>query len=434
MKRYLFDLSIDEETLFRFVFLFSNIKGTCFFYSGKGFCESKHSWLFLFPKQNLILTKDPFKTLKQNLSKHFWAGYATYEMGSFSDEKNTFWIKSSLPLGFFQRYLFAFKIHHQNRTIELFFDEELPVSVEEKKWLEVFKNFKQFTQMLSEYVLKKTDQIQLIYKEDPKAFLEKIKKAKEYIFSGDIYQVNLSHELIFQGDFDPFSVFVKTAKANPSPFSAYLYMQDYTIVSTSPERLLLKEKDRLQTKPIKGTITKGKNREKSLHQLISSDKEKAELAMITDLARNDLNRVSLPNTVTTKPFQVEEYETIFHTLSTVEGIADPSIHPVDLFKSCFPGGSITGCPKLRAKEIIYELEQRARHIYTGSMGYFFQDDFDFNIAIRTFLFCKDTVSVQLGSAIVADSDPIDEYHETLQKGKSMFKALGWNQGHELYLS
>ncbi|MCB1113056.1 MAG: anthranilate synthase component I family protein, partial [Chlamydiia bacterium] len=185
----------------------------------------------------------------------------------------------------------------------------------------------------------------------------------------------------------------------------------------------------LETRPIKGTMPRGVTPEEdrqNMHQLLQSEKERSELLMITDLMRNDLAKISIPGTVATeKIWQCEAYTNVFHLLSIITSALEPSVHPVDAVRSCFPAGSITGCPKLRSMEAIAAIEKRRRGIYTGAIGYFAGNgDFDFNVAIRTLSCSRDQVDLQLGGAVVIDSDPDKEYDETLYKGESLFKALG----------
>ncbi len=260
------------------------------------------------------------------------------------------------------------------------------------------------------------------------SYVDKIQRAKEFIKSGDVYQINLSQQWEFLGERDPFDLFKRLAVLNPAPFSAYLYLKDFSIISSSPERFLEKRGDILETRPIKGTAPRGKTPAEdaeSKQRLLASEKERAELMMITDLMRNDLGKISAIGSVEVPLLcGCEAYQNVFHLYSTVNSRVLSSFNPIDIVRSCFPGGSITGCPKLRAMEVIEELEKRPRGIYTGSIGYFSQNgDFDFNIAIRTLLVADIKVVVQLGGAIVIDSDPLKEYEETYHKGRSIFEIL-----------
>ncbi|KIC71266.1 anthranilate synthase component I family protein [Candidatus Protochlamydia amoebophila] len=255
-----------------------------------------------------------------------------------------------------------------------------------------------------------------------------INEAKEWIFSGHVYQINLSQEFTFEGVLRPFDVFRQLIEINPAPFSAYLKADHYTIVSSSPERFLQKKEKLLETRPIKGTIQRGGYFEEDQlfkERLISSEKEKAELLMITDLMRNDLGKISEIGSVKTVDlWRCEAYTNVYHLISIIRSIALKHLKSLEIIRSAFPGGSITGCPKLKAMECIQKLENRSRGIYTGSMGYMTgKGDFDLNIAIRTLVFKDNYISFQVGGGIVIDSDPINEYAETLFKGDSLFRVL-----------
>ena len=226
-----------------------------------------------------------------------------------------------------------------------------------------------------------------------------------------------------------FDLFYKMMLDNPAPMSAYIQSDAFSILSTSPERFLKKKEGRLETRPIKGTVSRGKTAEQdelNRNDLINSEKNRAELLMITDLMRNDLGRVSQTGSVhTPKIWECEAYTNVFHLVSTVQSEALPDLSSVQLLRQVFPAGSITGCPKLSAMEVIHQQEKRARGIYTGSIGYFSGNgDFDFNVAIRTLLAQEGMIDLQVGGAVVIDSVPEDEFKETEHKGASMFKALG----------
>ena len=255
-------------------------------------------------------------------------------------------------------------------------------------------------------------------------YMIQVEKIRAYIASGHVYQVNLSQR--FQTDFDgdPFSLFLALYDANPAPFFAYIHAGDHQIVSTSPERFLMRQERSVEARPIKGTRPRGKmeaeDRALAL-ELEESKKDDAELSMIVDLLRNDLGRVCEGGSVrVTQHKRVEAYENVYHLVSIVEGTLSGNCDSVDLLKATFPGGSITGCPKIRAMEIIDELEPHRRHIYTGSIGYVsFHDTLDLSIAIRTATICDGNMLFSVGGGIVYDSEPSDEYDETLQKGKTL---------------
>jgi len=260
------------------------------------------------------------------------------------------------------------------------------------------------------------------------AYCRAVKKAKAYIKRGDIYQVNLSQRFCGPCRKDPYRIYERLRSISPSNFSAYFDAGGYQIMSSSPERFLSLRKGRVETSPMKGTRPRSKDRGRDAQlkkELLASHKDRAELVMIVDLERNDLGRVCEYGSVEVKTLRaLEEYATVFQTTATVEGRLRRDLDRVDLMQACFPGGSITGCPKIRAMEIIDELEPLGRSLYTGSLGYFsFSGEMDFNILIRTIIKKDTQVYFGVGGGIVADSDPEKEYRETLVKARAMFEAI-----------
>lgn len=260
-------------------------------------------------------------------------------------------------------------------------------------------------------------------------YLKAVKRAREYIYAGDIYQVNLSQR--FQAPLPglSFNLWKVLRQVNPAPFSAYLKFDEVEVVSASMERFLKVERDYVQTRPIKGTRPRCPDPvldRRLAQELLNSEKDRAENVMIVDLERNDLGRVCQIGSVRVTELTVlEQYASVFHLVSTIEGNLRPGKDNLDLLRACFPGGSITGAPKVRAMEIIEELEPTKRSVYTGSIAYLGFDGYmDSNIVIRTFLVKDRMVYFQVGGGIVADSDPEAEYEETLDKGQGLFKALG----------
>ncbi|MDR4508491.1 MAG: aminodeoxychorismate synthase component I [Candidatus Brocadiaceae bacterium] len=259
-------------------------------------------------------------------------------------------------------------------------------------------------------------------------YLEAIKHIKDYITAGDVYQVNLSQRIETQIDIPPRNLYLRLREINPAPFSCYLAFDDAAIASSSPERFLHVYNKHVHTRPIKGTRPRGVDLEADemmKQELLSSTKDDAELTMITDLERNDLGRVCDYGSVkvTTKK-ELETYPTVHHLVSAVEGNLHERYNFIGLLKATFPGGSITGAPKVRAMQIIDELEPTQRSIYTGAIGYIgFNGNIDLNIAIRTFLIKGKKVYFQVGSGIVADSDEEEEYKETMHKAKALIEAL-----------
>jgi para-aminobenzoate synthetase component 1 len=260
------------------------------------------------------------------------------------------------------------------------------------------------------------------------AYIEAVKKIKDYIVSGDIYQVNLSQR--FETDFsgNAFSMFKELYQIAPGPFYAYINAGDHQIVSTSPERFLKRSKENVETRPIKGTRPRGKNISEDRmfsEDLLKSRKDDAELSMIVDLMRNDLGRVCRGGSVkVTDHKRLEAYHNVFHLVSVVKGRLQTGTDSIDLIKATFPGGSITGCPRIRSMEIIDELEPVRRHVYTGSIGYIsFHDTLDLSIAIRTATIFQNRMIFSVGGGVVFDSDPADEFEETLHKGRSLMGVL-----------
>jgi para-aminobenzoate synthetase component 1 len=266
-------------------------------------------------------------------------------------------------------------------------------------------------------------------------YLRAVRRAKRHIRDGDVYQVNLSQRFTADLPCAPWDLYRRLRRLNPAPYSCYLKFPELVLASSSPELFLRVRGREVETRPIKGTRPRGRTRDEDRRlraELAASEKDRAELSMIVDLERNDLGRACEYGTVAVKDHaRIEEYATVFHTVSTVVGRLAKGRDVVDLLRATFPGGSITGCPKIRAMEIIDALEPTARGPYTGSIGYLSADgNVDLNIAIRTFVVKGRHVSYQVGGGIVADSDPAAEYRETLDKGKALMLALCEAEGTE----
>lgn len=248
-----------------------------------------------------------------------------------------------------------------------------------------------------------------------------VRRAKEYIAAGDIYQVNLSQRFQCDVAATPVGVYRALREANPAPYAAYLDIGEAQILSSSPECFLKMNDRQVVTRPIKGTSP----RSADPAELFRSPKDNAELVMITDLERNDLGRVCEFGTVRVPELvTVESYATVHHLVSTVTGTLRPDMSHVDAVRACFPGGSITGAPKIRAMEIIDELEPHARGVYCGAIGFFgFNGVSHFNIAIRTVVQQGSRLTFHAGGGIVADSEPEAEYEETLAKARGILNAI-----------
>lgn len=259
-------------------------------------------------------------------------------------------------------------------------------------------------------------------------YIRAIREAKAYIKAGDIYQVNLSQEFRARSSLLGYEIYKRLRKISPSYFSAYLDCEDFQILSSSPERFLKLEGNIVSTRPMKGTRPRGKGiRQDSYFRksLLMSAKDKAELMMIVDLERNDLGRVCRYDSIRVEALrEIEEYSTVFQTTATISGALHRNKDRIDLLRACFPGGSITGCPKIRSMQIIEELEPVRRKIYTGALGYLsFSGSMDFNILIRTILKKREELYFSSGGGIVADSNPQEEYEETMVKAKAMMGAI-----------
>jgi para-aminobenzoate synthetase component 1 len=259
-------------------------------------------------------------------------------------------------------------------------------------------------------------------------YLKAVATAREYICAGDIFQVNLSQRFETSLNIPSYELYRRLRRINPAPFASYLNFDGVSVVGASPERFLKVRGDRVETRPIKGTRPRGKSPEEDrllAEELLSSVKDKAENVMIVDLERNDIGRVCCCGTVqVTELAALETYPTVFHLTSTVEGKLRPDKDRIDLLKAAFPGGSITGAPKVRAMEIIDELEPTRRSVYTGAIGYLdFSGEMDLNIVIRTFLIKGTKAYFQVGGGIVYDSEPETEYMETLDKARALIQAL-----------
>ena len=260
-------------------------------------------------------------------------------------------------------------------------------------------------------------------------YLRAVQRAIDYIAAGDIFQVNLSQRFHARMSSTPLELYRRLRAINPAPMGGFLQFGDSAVVSASPELFLRVRGRNVETRPIKGTRPRGRNGAEDDHmrnELLASAKDTAELTMIVDLERNDLGRVCEYGSVrVTQARALETYPTVFHLAATVEGRLHPRHDIGDLLRACFPGGSITGAPKIRAMQIIDELEPTRRSAYTGSMGYIgFNGNADLNIIIRTFLVKRRDAWFQTGGGIVADSEPEAEYNETLDKARALMRAVG----------
>ena len=296
------------------------------------------------------------------------------------------------------------------------------------KIMSLVNSYKSLVKTNNQYLMT-NNQIEITYEMKKNEYMDIVKRAKEYIAAGDIFQANLSQRVsAYIGDKSRWNFYKTLSSINPAPFAAYLDFGDYQIVSSSPERLLKVRDGIIETRPIAGTRPRGKDYEEDelmRAELLLNEKERAEHIMLVDLERNDLGRVSDYGTVRVDELMItEDCSHVIHIVSNVRGRIADGKDCFDAIKAAFPGGTITGVPKIRCMEIIDELEPVRRGPYTGSIGYVsFSGDMDLNIIIRTFVIKGKKAYVQVGAGIVADSDPDKEYYETLKKAEALIRTL-----------
>ncbi len=259
-------------------------------------------------------------------------------------------------------------------------------------------------------------------------YLEAIEKVVKHTIEGDIYITNLTRQITVETQILPFEVFLRLRRISPSPFGGFLNFGDFKVICSSPERFVKLVDGIVETRPVKGTRKRGETSDEDQalrKELRHSSKDKSELLMITDLERNDLNKVCEPGSVeVTELFEIEAYSTVFHLVSTIKGKFKIDMGPMDLMSAAFPGGSITGAPKRRAMEIIDETEHSRRSLYTGSIGYLsFDNSCDFNIVIRTAIYKDGLFQIGVGGGITCESILEFEFEETEQKAKALLEAM-----------
>ncbi len=408
--------------------------------NGKGFLDSG--------KTREEISEDPFSILKKLLKKYFVRkpaglppflggaiGYFGYEAKNLLEpglSQNA--VRDlDLPDIYFMFFDSGFVVDHEKKETFIFFDARVngnPKTVYDgaarkvealEKEIEKFAGVENFSG-------KKLDKNSIECSHTKPQFVAMVKKAKRYIRRGDIYQANLSQRFSFPFKAAPAEAYRALRQVNPSSFFGILETKDFSIVSGSPERLLRLEENVLESRPIAGTRSRGSSLKEDAEislELVLNEKERAEHIMLVDLERNDLGRVAEYGSVNVDELMVvEDYSHVKHIVSNVKGTLREGLDAVDALKAFFPGGTITGTPKVRSMEVIDALEPVARGPYTGSLGYFsFTGDMDFNIIIRSLVLKKHRAYLQVGAGIVADSVPENEYDETLYKAEGLFSAL-----------
>jgi len=309
--------------------------------------------------------------------------------------------------------------HHQRKSY-------LAGYCDRQKWQDLIDQFSHKPTKQDEHPFKVTGVVKSNMDKD--AYVRAFNRIKHYLKEGDCYQVNLAQRFVAACEGDPWTAYQTLRKLNAAPFSCYLNLPEVQVLSSSPERFLKLTNGVVETKPIKGTRPRKPDYaedQQQIKDLEASNKDRAENLMIVDLLRNDISKTCKKGSVKVpKLFDVESYATVHHLVSTVTGLLADNQHALDLLKSCFPGGSITGAPKIRAMEIIEELEPNRRGVYCGAIGYIgFSGNMDTNIAIRTLVHSENTIRFWAGGGIVNDSVAEDEYQESFDKAAAMLDLL-----------
>lgn len=381
------------------------------------------------------VSTDPFAVLKELLIKKdnefklpFMGGalgYFSYDLGRYIEKiPATTENDISLPEMKVGIYPWSIVVDHKNNKTYLLGDK---TDVQTRRnWSDLEKFFKSKVIKKSRSSFCATSEVGSNF--DKLSYANAFEKIKKYIKEGDCYQVNLAQRFNAEVDGDPWLAYQLLRSINPSPFGAYMNYPDFQVLSNSPERFLSVKDNLVQTKPIKGTRPRSKNKaeDKALQdELLASTKDQAENLMIVDLLRNDISKnCALGSVQVPKLFDIESFPNVHHMVSTITGKLREHRSAIDLLRGCFPGGSITGAPKLRAMEIIEELEPHRRGIYCGAIGYIGNDgNMDTNIAIRTIVHKNKKMVFHAGGGIVYDSDVDAEYQETFDKAAAMMKLF-----------
>ena len=395
--------------------------------------NNRYSILFAFPGENIVLNnasdfdflnklESKYKLNNTNSDLPFcggWFVYLSYELiGQIENTLSADLHNSDLPIAYAVKIPSAIIIDHQlDKTYivdESDDDSRINLILDDIKLINPIP-LNPLEGSLSE--------------ENQEKFISGVKSSLKYIIAGDVFQVNLSREWQYKlnNDEDSAAIYKSLKKANPAPFSALIHYQDFSIISSSPERLFSVNNDVLQTRPIAGTHPRGKGSDDETlkDNLISNPKEIAEHVMLLDLERNDMGRVCEYGSVfVNEVMTLETYPYVHHIVSNIKGKLKKQAGIKDIIKALFPGGTITGCPKVRCMQIISELEQMPREAYTGSVGYLSQNGrMDFNILIRSFIHKDNKLSFRAGAGIVYDSIPERELAETRHKAEGLIKVF-----------
>jgi anthranilate/para-aminobenzoate synthase component I len=370
---------------------------------------------------------------------HFWGGwigFVGYEASKLFEDIPLISSQNIPDISFMEvEHLFVYD--HRNQILKFILSEENKVKgsdYEDLSW-EIKRIWKDVHRVLEKnHFSPVTNEEKFVHSAplEPclgkNEYMQKVNQAKAYIREGDIYQANISQKFVTPFEKTPLALYQNLRKINPSPFSGFLKFDDLSLVSSSPERLIKVSEDKIESRPIAGTRPRSDVAEKDealTTELLLNDKERAEHLMLVDLERNDLGRLCKAGTVKVTDFMLlEKYSHVSHIVSNISGCLLPNRSVFEILKAVFPGGTITGCPKIRCMEIINELEPVQRGPYSGSFGYIgYAPYIDLNIIIRSIIINNGYASFHVGAGIVADSVPEKEYQETLDKAAAMIKAL-----------
>jgi len=440
-------LALHQQNPTRYPFLLESVASTEDNSSNDKACSSRFDILFAFPQETLTLSNEEQLTgysditgnnFLDNLS-HWWTKkkkgsiqcetlpftggwflYLGYELAKQIEPQLKF-KKSSTPIAYATRIPAAIIYDHQEKSTYCICEDDYNYTEQLENDYEAINSNHKSTFL----------DIEEVYEEDPSIYLKSIKKIKKYIIDGDVFQVNLSR--LWKADNIKnedaiVTIYQHLRNTNPAPFSGLAVHNGFSVISSSPERLIRTKNNFADTRPIAGTRRREKDitKDEALKtELIDHPKERAEHIMLIDLERNDLGRICIPGTIKVDEFMVlESYAHVHHIVSNVVGQLIDDILPGDVIKAVFPGGTITGCPKVRCMEIIAELENAPRGAYTGSMGYLNHNgDMDINILIRTMTLENNTLHFRAGAGLVSDSVAENELEETRHKARGMLLAL-----------
>lgn len=402
-------------------------------------------------RERLVISKNPLLFIKGKLSKYNpirigevpifsggAVGYIAYDVVRFFEkipEKNI--DDLNLPDCYFMfvdTVLVFDHLKHKIKIISFAHIEEKTTQKIKESYQKTVEKIEKLIEVLKKRVIYRKKEkrenfnLKICSNMKKREFEEMVRKTKEYIFSGDIVQAVVSQRFSSKVSCPHFDIYRALRITNPSPYLYYLSFPEVKIIGSSPELLVRLDKNVVETRPIAGTRKRGKNEkedEKIAKELLNDEKEKAEHIMLVDLARNDLGRVCRYGTVEVSEFMnIEKYSQVMHIVSTVRGIIRKNVDAYQVLACCFPAGTVSGAPKIRAMEIIEELENIKRGPYAGAVGYFdFFGNMDTAINIRTIVLKNNQAYIQAGAGIVADSHPEKEYYETINKAKALFKAI-----------